>query len=161
MTISPCPIFLVAKTESERNPIRRSFLVQSLSQFVVDVPKERLLCPVCVVRIYLALTSSISPCSRSLFVSPKHPSRSLSKNVLSFFLRRVIIDADIIWEGTTPRGVATSAVFLRNWSVSKVLEAATLRSNPVFASFYFRDLSYSLDGCSSLGPFVAVGSVLT
>ena len=59
------------------------------------------------------------------------------------------------------RGVATSAAFLHNWSVSKMLEAATWRSNPVFALFYFRDLTFSLDGCSSLGPFVTAGSVLT
>ena len=38
--------------------------------------------------------------------------------------------------------------------VSKVLEVATWRSNPVFASFYFRDISFSLDRCSSLGPFI-------
>ena len=34
------------------------------------------------------------------------------------------------------RGVATSAALLRNWSVSKVLEAATWRSNPVFYFIY-------------------------
>ena len=55
------------------------------------------------------------------------------------------------------RGVAT---FLRNWSVSKVLEAVTLRSNPVFASFCLKDLSFTLDNCSSLGPFVAAGSIV-
>ena len=49
--------------------------------------------------------------------------------------------------------------FLQNWSVSRVLEAASWRSNPVFA-FYLCDLSYSLDNCHSLGPFVATSSVL-
>ena len=100
-----------------------------------------------------------------LFLLVWCPLHSLLKNALSFFLRQVIVDADTLWEGSFVRthsiqGVATSAAFLRNWSVSKVLEAATWRSNPVFASFYFRDLSYSLDGCSSLGPFVAAGSVI-
>ena len=59
------------------------------------------------------------------------------------------------------RAVVTSVAFLQNWSVSKVLEAATWSSNPVFTSFYFHDLSYMLDSCHSLGPFVAGGSVLT
>ena len=47
-------------------------------------------------------TSSISlrPCS--LFVSPKRPSHPLSKNASSFFLRQVIIDAGVLWEGTAP-----------------------------------------------------------
>ena len=110
--------------------------------------------------------SSISPGPHSLFVSPKHPSCALSKKALSFFLRSHIIDADALWEGTAPcahsvRGMATSVVFLRDWLVSKVLEVATWRSNPVFASFYFRNISFSLDDCSSLGPFIAAGSVLT
>ena len=81
---------------------------------------------------------------------------SLTKNALSFSLRLMIISASTFWEGASHTHiicrVATSAVFL--------VEAATWRSNPVFASFYFRDLSFSLDGCSSLGPFVADGSVI-
>ena len=162
-SLSYLPEF-VAKTESERNPIPRSFLVRSFSQFVGDLPEEQLLCPVRAVCIYLALTSSISPRPRSLFVWPRHPSRSLSKNALSFFLYQVMVDADILWEGTSPRAHSiqdvTSAAFLRNWLVSKVLEAATWRLNPVFASFYFRDLLHSLDGCSSLGPFVLISFYL-
>ena len=58
------------------------------------------------------------------------------------------------------RSVATSVAFLRNWSVSKVLEAATWRSNSVFASFYLRDIAYSLEDCKSLGPFVVAGNVI-
>ena len=165
LSLSYLPEF-AAKTESEKNPIPHSFVVRSMSQFVGDLPEERLLCPVCAVRVYLDLTSSISLHPRSLFVSPRRPSHSLSKNTLSFFLRRVIMDADTLWEGSSVtlahsiRGVATCVAFLRDWSVSKVLEAATWRSNLVFALFYFCDLSYSLDGCNSLGPFSAAGSVI-
>ena len=134
LSMSYLPEF-VAKTESERNPVPQSFLVCSLAQFVGDLPDKRLLYPVCAVGLCLAVTSSVSLRPHSLFVSPRRPSRSLSKNALSFFLRHVTIDADALWEGTNPRahsirGVATSAVFLRNWSV---LEAATWRSNPAFA----------------------------
>ena len=157
---------LIAKTESERNPLRQSFLVSSLSQFVGDLPEERLLCPVRAVRFYLALTSSISPHPRLLIVSLRCFSHALAKNALSFFFRKVIVDVDALLEGAalgahSVLGMAMSAEFLRNWSVSKVLEAATWRSNPVFASFYFKDISFSLDNCSSLGQFVAAGSVLT
>ena len=56
-------------------------------------------------------------------------------------------------------GVATSVLFMRNWSVSRVLEAATWKSNPVFASFYLRDVSLAFDGFRALGPVVAAGSV--
>ena len=165
LSLSYLPEF-IAKTESERNPHPRSFLVRSLFQFVGDLLDERLLYPVRAVRIYVVLTSSISPCPHLLFVSPRRPPHSFSKNALSFFLRRVIIDADALWEGATPRahsihGIATSAAFLRNWSVSEVLEVETWRLNPVFTSFYFRDIYFSLDDCSSLDPFIAAGSILT
>ena len=156
----------VAKTESERNPLPCSFLVRSLLEFVGNLSEECLLCPVCVVCIYLDLTKDLSPRPRALFVSPHRPLRSMSENALSFFIRTVIVDAGASSEGSSPPrahsvlGIATSAAFLKNWSISKVLEVATWRSNPVFAAFYFRDLSFSLDGCHSLSPFVAAGLVL-
>ena len=51
------------------------------------------------------------------------------------------------------------AVFSQNWSVSKVLRAATWRSNSVFA-FYFCDVQYVFEELRFLGPFVAAGSVV-
>ena len=75
-----------AKTESPSNPLPRSFCVRSLRDFVGDLPEELLLCPVRALHIYLSRTSSLSPCPRSLFVSPCTPSLPLSKNALSFFL---------------------------------------------------------------------------
>ena len=45
-------------------------------------------------------------------------------------------------------------------SVFKELEAATWKSNPVFASFYLRDVSLAFDGFRALGPVVAAGSVV-
>ena len=164
LVLSYLPEF-VAKTESERNPLPRFFVVRSLEEFVGDLPEERLLCPVRALRIFLDRTSSLTPRPRSLFVSPGCPSRALSKNALSYFLRKTIVDSGAVSDGSTPRahsirGVATSALFMRNWSVSRVLEAATWKSNPVFASFYLRDVAFSLEGCSSLGPFVAAGGVI-
>ena len=97
-----------------------------------DLPEDRLLCPVRALRVYLKLTASVSPRPRSLFVSPSCLTRSLSKNALSFFLRKVVVDSGAVMDGSTPRahsirGVVTSALFLRNWSISTVLEAATWR----------------------------------
>ena len=55
------------------------------------------------------------------------------------------------------QSVTTSAAFHRNWSVSSVLEAATWRTNSVFAAFYLRDLQHEFNDIRSLGPFVAAG----
>ena len=43
--------------------------------------------------MYLDRTLSLPACPRSLFLSPRAPSRSLPKNALSFFLRSVIADS--------------------------------------------------------------------
>ena len=165
LSISYLPEF-VAKTKLEKNPLPFSFLVRSLFEFVADLPEEHLLCPILAFRIYLDLTKDLSPCSHALFMSPRSPFRPVSKNALSFFIRTVIMDTGASSEGSVPprahnvRGVSTLAAFLKNWLVSKVPEASTWRSNRVFTAFYFCDLSFSLDGCHSLGPFVAAGLVL-
>ena len=68
----------------------------------------------------------------SLFVSPRSPSRPISKNAVSYVLREVISEAGAVRQDVAAllrahsvRGVATSVSFLRNWSISKVLEATT------------------------------------
>ena len=134
LSLSYLPEF-VAKTESERNPLPRSFLVRSLEEFVGGLPEDRLLCPIRAVRVYLRRMEALRPRPRALFVSPSCPSRALSKNALSYFIWRVIIDSSAAGEGVSPhahgvRGVATSVLFMHNWSVSRVLEAATWKSNP-------------------------------
>ena len=79
-----------AKTEFSVNPLPRSFCVRPLVDFIGNLPEELLLCCVRALRHYISRTASVSPRPRSLFVSPRSPSRSLSKNALSFFLRIVI-----------------------------------------------------------------------
>ena len=164
LLLSYLPEF-VAKTESERNPLPRSFLVRSLEDFVGDLPEDRLLCPVRAVHVYLQCTEALRPRPRTLFVSPSCPSRALSKNALSYFIRQIIIDSGAAGDGVSSRahsvrGVATSVLFMRNWLVSRVLEAATWKLNPVLASFYLRDVSLAFDGLRALGPVVAAGSVV-
>ena len=81
-----------AKSESAANPLPRFFRVQSLRDFVGSLPEELLLCPVRALQVYLTY-NSLSPCPRSLFVSPCSPSRPLSKNTLSFFLHSIILQS--------------------------------------------------------------------
>ena len=105
------------------------------------------------------------------------PSRPLSKNALSFFLRIVILQSLPPSSSSLPSssssqassvrahsicGMAASAAFSRNASLSSIFEAATWRSSSVFTSFYIRDVQFSsFNGfCVSLGPVVAAGNVL-
>ena len=82
--VSYVPEF-VAKTESLSNPIPRSFLVKSLSDFAAGLQEELLLCPVRALCIYLDRSAPFSPLPRRLFLPPRRPSRALSKNAISFF----------------------------------------------------------------------------
>ena len=154
----------VAKSESLTHSIPRSFLVRSLSDFAAGLDDDLLLCPVHDLRIYLDRTLSLAPSRCRLFVSLGCPTRAMSKNAISFFLREVIHGAEAVRPevGTVRahdiRGVSTSVAFHRNWSASAVLDAATWSSSSVFTSFYLRDLQHEFHGLCSLGPFVAAGS---
>ena len=80
----------VAKSESLTRSIPRSFLVKSLADFAAGLDTDLLLCPVRALRLYLLRARSLSPGRHRLFVSPRRPARPLSKNAVSFFLRKVI-----------------------------------------------------------------------
>ena len=162
-----------ATTESSANPLPRSFCVRSLSDFVGDLPGELLLCPVRALRLYISRVSSVSPRPRTLFVSPRSPSQSLSKNALSFFLRDVTSRAysspssssfpsssTSAFRAHSVRGVAASWAFSRNAPLSFILAAATWSSSSVFTSFYLKDVQFSSSHGFGLGPLVAAGNVI-
>ena len=146
----------VAKSESLTRSIPRSFLVKSLSDFAAGLDDDLLLCPVRALRIYLDRTRSLSPLRHRLFVSPRRPSRAMSKNAVSFFLRDVIHAAGASRPEVGSvraheiRSVSISVAFHRNWSVSSVLESATWSSSSVFSSFYLCDIQHEYDGMLSL-----------
>ena len=157
LMVSFLPHF-IAKTEHADAPVPRSFRILSLREFTGDLEEGSLLCPVRALNINLRRTSSVVVRASSLSVSPRSPSRPISKNVVSYFLRDVMSEAGAVradvaapLRAHSVRGVATFVSFLRNWSISKVLKVTTWRSNSVFTSFYFRNISYAFQGLRSLG----------
>ena len=179
-------LFLSYLSESMVRPLPRSFHVWSLRDFVGSLPEELLLCPVWALQVYLSRTSSLPSRPHSLFVSSRNPSRPLSKNALSFFIRSVISLASS--SSSTPSasrssassafvsssgssrsassfhahgvcGAAASWAFSGNVPLSAILEAATW-SFTVFTSFYLKDVQFVSDSGFSLGPVVAAGSVV-
>ena len=145
--LSYLPEFHV-KSESASNPFPHSFRVCLLQDFVGNLPDELLLCPVRALWVYRDRTSSLLPRPLSLFVSPRSLSHPLSKNALSFFLRSVIVQSasssssvpsssasSSSFRVHSIRGMATSAAFSRNVSLSSLLEAATWHSSSVFNFF--------------------------
>ena len=84
--VSYVPEFL-AKTETAVHPLPHSFSVQSLGDFAAGLPEDLLLCPVHSLGEYVKRTSRFVNRPRRLFVSPCFPSRAMSKNAISYFLR--------------------------------------------------------------------------
>ena len=116
--------FFLTKTESVSNPLPRSVIVQSLADFVGDLP-ERVLCPVRAFSYLRRAARSVEFTPSSLFVSPSDPKRTMSKNVMSFFLRQLITESRavsfLVPQGTHDiQGIATTLNYYSILSISTV-----------------------------------------
>ena len=117
--ISYVPEFL-AKTESAVHSLPRSFSVPSLGDFAAGLTEDLLLCLVRALREYVSRTDTFVNRPRRLFVAPRCPSRAMSKNAISYFLREVIVQSGASSEELAApkahsiRGIATSFAFFRN-----------------------------------------------
>ena len=114
--------FFRAKTESVINPLPRSVVVPSLSDFAGNLP-ERLHCPVRAIKYLRKAARSASFIPPRLFVSPKNPKRSMSKNAMSFYLRQLIVDSGAVSSARPPRahdirGIAISLNYYSNLSLT-------------------------------------------
>ena len=87
--------FFRAKAESAANPLPRSVIVPSLSDFAGDLP-ERVQCPVRAIKFLRKAARSASYIPSRLFVSLRNPERAMSKNAMSFYLRQLIVDSGAV-----------------------------------------------------------------
>ena len=151
--------FFRAKTESAANPLPRSVIVPSLSDFAGDLP-ERVQCPVRAIKFLRKAARSASYIPSRLFVSPRNPERAMS-----FYLRQIIVDSGAVSSSRPPRahdirGIATSLNYYSNLSLSNLMQVATWKSNRVFASWYLNEVSATQDNIRQFGPLVIAGNRL-
>ena len=156
--------FFRAKTESVSNPLPRSIIVPSLSDFAGDLP-ERVQCPVSAIKFLRKAARSASFIPSRLFVSPRNLERAMSKNAMSFYLRQLIVDSGVVSSSHPPRahdirGIATSLNYYSNLSLSNLMQVATWKSNRVFASRYLKEVSATQDNIQQFGPLVITGDRL-
>ena len=156
--------FFHAKTESAANPLPRSVIVPSLSDFAGDLP-ERVQCPVRAIKYLRKAARSASYIPPRLFVSPRNLERAMSKNAISFYLRQLITDSGAVSTSRPPRahdirGIATSLNYYSNLSLSNLMQVATWKSNRVFASRYLKEVSATQDNIRRFGPLVIAGDRL-
>ena len=112
--------FFCAKTESAANPLPRSVIVPSLSDFASGLP-EWVQCPVRAIKFLRKAARSASYIPSRLFVSPRNPERAMSRNAISFSLRQLITGGGAVSSLRPPgahdiRGFATSLSYYSNLS---------------------------------------------
>ena len=156
--------FFRAKTESASNPLPRSIIVPSLSDFAGDLP-ERVQCPVRAIKFLRKAARSASFIQLRLFVSPRNLEHAMSKNAMSFYLRQLIVDSGAVSTSRPPRahdirGIATSLNYYSNLSLSNLMQVATWKLNRVFASRYLKEVSATQDNIQQFGPLVIAGDRL-
>ena len=160
----------LAKNERPSDPWPESFRVKNLSDIVGHEDDERSLCPVRALRYYLDRTEKLRGPSASLWCSVKTPSRPLSKNAISYFLRELIREShsNLQEDGMASckvraheiRAVATSLAFRHNMSLSNILKATFWKCRSVFASHYLKEVETTFNNCSTLGSLSVAGMVL-
>ena len=146
------------------NPLPRSVIVPSLSDFAGDLP-ERVQCPVRAIKFLRKAARSASYIPSRLFVSPRNLERAMSKNAMSFYLRQLIVDSGAVSTSRPPRahdirGIATLLNYYSNLSLSNLMQVATWKSNRVFASRYLKEVSATQDNIRQFGPLVIAGDRL-
>ena len=152
------------KTGSVSNPLPRSVIVQSLADFVGDLP-DRVLCPVRAIRYLRRAARSVEFTPSRLFVSPLDPKRTMSKNAMSFFLGQLLTESGAVSSLVPPRahdirGIAPSLNCYSNLSISAITEAAPWMSNRVFAMRYLTDMSATRSRLKEMSPLIAAGSAV-
>ena len=129
-----------------------------------DSPNGRLLCTVRAVKLYLDRTFQHRLRCERLFVTSGRTKKEISKNTVSFWLRKVISLAHQLSGKPLPspsplaretHGIAPSLLFKKNYAVSQVLKAVTWRHHITFTRHYLRDLSHKSLDTFHLGPVEA------
>ena len=155
----------VAKTQGQSSfdPRFENFTIPALPKSSSS-PNGRLLCPVRVIKRYLDRTAQHCPRCERLFITSGRTRKEISKNTVSFWLRKVISLAYQLSGKPLPspsplaretRGIAPSLLFKKNYAISQVLKAGTWRHHTTFTRHYLRDLSHKSLDTFHLGPVVA------
>ena len=160
----------VAKTQDQSSLDLRfeSFTIPALPKSR-DSPNGRLLCPVRAVKHYLNRTAQHRLRCERMFVTSGRTKKEISKNTVSFWLRRVICMAYQLSGKPLPtssplargtRGIAPSLLSKKNYAVSQVLKAGTWRRHTTFTHHCLRDLSHKSLDTFHLGPLVAAQAMV-
>ena len=160
----------VPKTSTLDNPSPRDIKIKAITRARRHDQNDLRLCPVRALKLYREKVNSQPLRCRNLFVQLKNFNKPMSKNGISYLLRDTIREAHQLQPDAdypindvsahSIRAVATSLNFMKNRSISAVMEAATWRGNSTFTNFYLKDVGRVYEHCKALGPIIVGSTVL-
>ena len=173
ITVQPHVDF-VSKTQLRTKGASRldSFIIRSLAEFVgPDLPKDKKLCPVRVLKTYLARTQGMREGKKLLFISHKPEfKKDIHKNTISGWVRRLIhfcyenaSKEALTLAGTSThaiRGMAASLAFRGGVELEEVMRACSWTSETTFTDYYLKEVSLLQNDLKKLGPLSVAQSVL-
>ena len=159
----------VVKTQdpSSSAPRFEGFTVPALPNWSTN-HNGRLLCPVRAVRYYLDCTAAHCPRCERLYVTAGRSTKEISKNTVSFWLRKTIswvyqLSGRSVLDrpprARETRDIAPSLLF-KNFAVAQVLKAGTWCLHTTFMHHYLRDLAHRSLTTFHLGPVVAAKALV-
>ena len=127
----------------------------------------RLLCPMQAVRCYLDHTAAHRPRCERLFVTAGRSTKEISKNTVSFWLRKTSRANQLLGRSVPdpplrarrPR-VSLRLLLKKNFAVGQVLKASTWGRHATFTCHYLRDLVHRCLKTFHLGPVVAAQALV-
>ena len=155
------PQFLAKNQRPDHDP--GPFFVKALTPFTGREAKERLLCPVQILKFYLDFTSATVDSSGPLFTKILG-SGLPSSQTISSWLKQLI---KFVYEckglsvqarGHEVRRMAASWAFFAGVSSNAIIEAGRWRSSSTFMSYYLADVQCQRDGYYRPLPCVAMGA---
>ena len=160
----------VAKTQhpSSSAPRFEGFTVPALPNASIN-HNRRLLCPVRAVTCYLDRTAAHRPRYERLFVTAGRSTKEISKNTISFWLRKTLSRVYQLSGRSVPdppqraretHGIVLSRLFKKNFAVVQVLKVGTWRRHTTFTRHYLRDLAHRSLETFDLGPVVAAQTLV-
>ena len=153
----------VANTQnpSLHDPRFNEFTALSLDDSVSGDRDEFLLCPIHVLRQYLAWTEKYHPGVPDLFVSTSKRKKRCPKTPFCFRLDRSSTSAEIlrvqaheVWK------VTMSLLYRKNCAIHQVLKAGTWSSQNTFSAFYLQDVTHRHIDTFSISYVVAAQQVM-
>ena len=168
VTLRPDPGF-VSKTDlaGQQQRVLKPIVISAIRFAEGHVKdRDRTLCPVRALKIYLRKTCDLREGKEKLFIAFKKGHKTdIVKNTISFWIRKTIAAAynespeelkkRFRIRAHDVRALASSWAFLRNISLDDVMDACSWKARSTFIRHYLRDLTEISGAVNKLGPIIA------